>query len=208
MKFQPKFFSNTEDGNHCLQASIMIVLNTLGHEISWEEVNKMTQYKDGLYSWTPRGVVALAEKIPGTKIISNFDYKEFASDGLSYLRECWRPEWFEKQKENASKGFKREQNFAKELIQRENLFEHRNIKKEEIENLLNGNLVIALVNSKKLRGESGEAGHFVVVYAENGDDFVLHDPGLPPVEAWGVSKSLFMQAFENELISIPKANFS
>ena len=203
MKFEPKFYQNWEDNNHCLQASVMMVLNTLNGPVDWEEVNRMTGYENGLYSWSSKGTVALAKYIAGTKMKSNLDYKEFATRGEDYLKDYWSAEWFNKQKENASSSFRREQDFAKELIT-ENLFEKGSVEKKEIKSLLRRSLIIAVVDSRKLAGKEGAAGHFVVVYGENNNNFLLHDPGLPPRLSWAVDKDSFIKAFKNELIIVPK----
>ena len=69
MKIEPKFYKNWEDDNHCLQASAMMVLTTLNQETSWDEVNKLTQYEDGLYSWSCIAVMAFSEKIKGIRLM-------------------------------------------------------------------------------------------------------------------------------------------
>lgn len=203
MKIEPKFYKNWDDDNHCLQASVMMVLNTLNGAVDWNEVNDMTEYEDGLYSWSSAAAVMLAKRIAGVKLKSEFDYREFAINGEDYLKKHWVVEWFNKQKENASSGFQREQNFAKKLIS-ENLFEKGNIGKKEVERLLKENLIIALVDPYKLAGKNGVAGHFVLTYGEDADNFLLHDPGLPPMPSWKVNKDSFIKAFRSDLIIIPK----
>lgn len=203
---EPKFYQNLADDNHCLQASLMIVLNTLGREVSWEEVNRITEYKDGLYSWTSPATLVLAERVPGTRLISGMDYKQFAERGEEYFKEhnARTPEWFELQKQHASPGFKKEQKAAQMLVQK-NLVEQRTITKEDIENLLQNQLLIAVVDAGKLAQETRSAGHFVVIYGQDKEHFILHDPGLPPQKARKVNKILFIEAFQNELIVIPEA---
>jgi len=205
MVVEPKFYSNREDNMHCLQAAVMIVLNTLVGEAKWDEVNAMTEYEKGLYSWTPRAVVAMNEKIKGVKLISGLDYQEFARRGEEYLRGYMSQEWFEDQKQHASKDFKREQRAAKDCVSK-NLFEQRVVLSDDIEDWLNNYLLIALVNAKMLSNQQGVAGHLVVVYSHKSDVFLLHDPGLPPHHAWSVPKEKFMSAFKGELILVPKGN--
>ncbi|MBI3305255.1 hypothetical protein HYZ80_02970 [Candidatus Parcubacteria bacterium] len=186
---------------HCLQAAVMMMLNTLDGPVSWEEVNAMTKYEEGKYSWTPVAAVALAERIPGVKMMSNLDYHQLADRGEEYLREYWNPAWYQDQKQYASAGFAREQQFAKALVAK-SLFEHRRITTDEIERLVVNNLLIAVVNANKLAGEPGAAGHFVVIYEDLGDALELHDPGLPPRPEWQVDKNAFMAAFQNEAIIV------
>lgn len=123
MKVEPKFYENLKDNNHCLQAAVMMVLNTITAEISWEEVNKITEYENNLYSWTPRTTVALAEKIPGTILISSMDHYQFAKQGEEYFRKYNNnsQKWLAKQKEHASPGFNKEQRAAQEVVEKKYL---------------------------------------------------------------------------------------
>jgi len=207
MKTEPKFYQNLKDDNHCLQASIMMVLNTLNINVSWDEVNEMTDYENNLYSWTPRTTVALAERIPGTKLVSGMDYRQFAARGEQYFKECNKnnPKWFELQKKHASANFKKEQIAAKEIVDND-LIEKCNLQKGDIEKLLSDNLLIALVDAGKLAEQNRSSGHFVVVYAQDDNNFILHDPGLPSHEAWTIDKEKFMKAFQNEIIIVPKGD--
>jgi hypothetical protein len=133
----PKFYQNWNDDNHCLQAAMMIVLNTLDGPVSWDEVNWMTQYESGLYSWTPVATVALSKCISGSRLISGMDYKQFTERGEAYLKEYFLPEWYKLQRAHSSPGFKKEQRAAKELVGK-NLVEKRGVSKEDMEELLGG----------------------------------------------------------------------
>lgn len=199
---EPKFYQNWEDDNHCLQAAVMMVLNTLDGEVTWDEINRITDYEKDLYSWVPRAVVALAERIPGAKLISAMDYEQFAERGEVYLKEFMSSEWFEAQKKNASVGFQKEQNAAQELIHK-NLIDQK-VTSVDFDSLLDRRLLIALVNSKKLAQIDGNVGHFVVVYGKDKENFLIHDPGLPPIKAWKVNKYRFIDAFQGELIVVPR----
>src|SRR5258706_13099499 len=112
----PGFFENWPDDNHCLQASLMMVLNTLGHNVSWDDVNAGTEYQDDLYTWSIQGAAMLAKRIPGVKLCSDFNYRRFAADGVAYLERRWRKEWFDVQQQHASPGFAREQKAASAFV--------------------------------------------------------------------------------------------
>lgn len=206
MIVEPKFYSNLPDNNHCLQAVVMMVLNSLVGETTWDEVNRITDYEEGLYSWTPRAAVALDQKIKGVKLISKLDYGTFAKHGESYLRQFMSPEWFELQSFHASEAFKREQQAAIDCVS-QNLFEHLlTITQKDIYEWLKDHLLIALVNSKVLKEEPGAAGHLVVVYTEENEKIFLHDPGLPPHPSWAVPVDRFMKSFKGDVILVPKGN--
>lgn len=206
MKSEPKFYENWSDDNHCLQAAVMMVLNTVIGDVSWDEVNALTEHEKNLYSWASIAAVIIAEKISGTKLHSDFDYNLFAARGENYCREMWEPlpGWFELQKKLASPGFEREQRQARDLLQKK-LFIHKRLTKDEIERLLIDSILIALIDAGKLAQEERTVGHFVLLYAkdDSANTFVIHNPGLPPRKAWRIDKELFMECFRNELIAIP-----
>lgn len=102
MQKKPEFYPNWEDDNHCLQAAVMIVLNSADSRIDWEAVNQLTQYEDGLYSWASKAAVVIAERISGTRLIGAFDYRKFAEQGTNYLKECWDQSWYDLQSQHAS----------------------------------------------------------------------------------------------------------
>lgn len=201
----PKFYSNLPDNNHCLQASLMIVLNTLAGKTTWDQINKLTGYQDGLYSWSVVGAQILADIIPGTKLISHLlDYDKFAKKGDEYLKSIWSPEWYQLQKRNASPNFSREQEATKKITGKK-LYEYKKfITMENIKKYLKNNLIITLIDPHVITGVPGSSGHFVVVFDHKNDNFLLHDPGLPKHENWQVNQEIFMKAFRGDIITVPK----
>jgi hypothetical protein len=145
----PVFFGNSEDDNHCLQAAVMIVLNSLGHNARWAEVEVATQYEKNLYSWTVQGAAAISKYIPGVKLISPLDYRQFAQDGAAYLRRFWRPEWFALQERKASKDFEKERNAAEVFLDAGTTVETK-IPSEELFSLVDDHLCITMVEVDKL----------------------------------------------------------
>ncbi|HWZ82459.1 MAG TPA: hypothetical protein VNW47_07540 [Terriglobales bacterium] len=201
----PPFFGNKPDDNHCVQAAVLIVLNTLGFNKGWRFVEECTGYEDRRWTWYPTAAVAMNHLVPGTKVISTMDYRQFAARGEEFFREhnINQPGWFDIQKEHASEGFRNEQTAAKTLIAAGH-FELRRLTLPNVERLLIDYFLIALVDSGLLAREGSTSAHSVVVYASEGDVFVLHDPGLPRRPALRVEKSVFMAAFKHELIAVPR----
>lgn len=199
-----KFYKNFRDDNHCLQAALMMVLNTV-NRASWDEVNRMTQYEENLYSWTPAAVVGLAGRIPGSRLISGIDYGQFAERGEEYLKESMGQQWFELQQEHASPEFQKEQIAAKRLVEK-GLTERKIIQKGDIEELLKRHLLIALVDAGKLTDQDWSSGHFVVIHDHDEESFYINDPGLPPRKNWRVDKEKLIEAFKDELIIVPWPN--
>lgn len=199
----PKFYTNKPDDNHCLQASVLMVLNSLGHFISWEQVNKITRYDDRYYSWTIVAASIISQYIPNTLLVTELDYKKLADDGEEYLKSLWPSQWYESQRQHASPGFKREQQFAKDFKGESKLVDHK-LSSEELSNLIKNNLVISLINPYIIRAEDGVSGHFVVVYDSIDGRFIYHDPGNPPVEKAEANKDVFLSAASGEFLIIPK----
>jgi hypothetical protein len=88
-----------------------------------------------------------------------------------------------------------EQKLAGELIKLATV-EQRIPTQEDVKDCLRlGYLIIANVNSCILNGESGYSGHFIVIKGYNDVSFVVHDPGLPPMDNAKVPFSLFERAW-------------
>lgn len=201
----PIFYPNQADDNHCLQASILIVLNSLGYPMPWNKVNKLTKYDSRYYSWTIIAASIVSELIPNTRLITGLDYAKLAELGEEYLKLHWDASWYENQKKHASPGFAREQQFAKGF---KGKFELRESKApaEEIVELLKDNLIIALIDPCMIKNQNGSSGHFVVLYKSQNGQFMYHDPGNPPIENAQVDQEIFMRAATNEFLVIPRKN--
>lgn len=199
----PIFYANKPDDNHCLQASVLMVLNSLGHDMSWEQVNKLTKYDDRYYSWTIVAASIVSQYIPNTRLVTGLDYKKLANDGEEYLKFLWPSQWYESQRQHASPGFKREQQFAKDFKGKFELV-NRKLSSEELSNLIKDNLIISLINPYIIRAGNGVSGHFVVVYDSVDDRFIYHDPGNPPIEKAQANKDVFLSAANGEFLIIPK----
>jgi hypothetical protein len=205
MIYPPKFYPNLADNNHCMQASIMMVLNTLYGDTSWDEVNKLTNYENNLYSWSVVAADVLNDKMPGTILISSgLDYGKFAEKGEEYLRSIWSSAWYNLQKEHASSKFQREQNAVKNLDKKGLSKYQKYITKGEIIDYLKDHYLIALIDPHIIKNTPGHSGHFVVIYDSVKENFYIHNPGLPPQPGWIVNHDLFMQGFKGDLIIIPK----
>lgn len=203
----PIFFGNEPDNNHCLQAASLIVLNTLGHKVDFAKIDELTGYEAKRYTWSVCGAVVLARLIKGTKLLSEWDYSQFAAKGEAYLIEKWDPSWFQLQRQHASPNFAKEQEWARLAVE-QNTFELGGPSVGDIEKALLKNFVIALVNAPRLYDSPGESGHFVVLFGFNNGHFYLHDPGLPAKSAQKIHKQKFAAAFRKEMILVPHPGFS
>lgn len=204
MKPVPKFYPNYSDNNHCLQAALMMILNTLIGKTSWTIVNKETKYDKSLYSWTIIGAKVLSDRIKGITLVSTLDYNKFANEGEEFLKSYWRDhiDWYSLQKQHASLGFKKEQKAAQDFL-KSGIFIFKQLTREEIGDLLKSNYLVTMIGVGKLPNGRWSETHFVLVYDQNEESFFLHDPGLPAKESLEVPKDKFMEAFKDDAIIIP-----
>lgn len=195
MKHVP-FFANTPDNTHCLQAALRMVLKYYlpDKEYSWEELEKLTAKKEGLWTWVMQGVINMRKLGFEVIVREDFDYEQFIAKGGEYLKE------------------RNGEAVAREMIRHSDIEQERTISKEFIKLLGNKSipaslnelkklikddyLVIANVNLKMLNGQEGYDGHFVVIYGFDDESLYIHDPGLPPQKERKVSYEQFRKAWE------------
>jgi len=188
------FYPNLDD-THCFQAVIKMVLKYYfpEEEYSWEELEKLTGKKEGLWTWPLYGMLRLKEK--GFDIINmeDFDYQRFIKLGNSYLLERLGKEVGTAQIKNSDIPF--EINNAKQFIKYFN-GSPQIASIEDIKKLLDINyLIICNVNSNALNGMQGYNGHFILVYHLDKNYLYIHNPGLPPVKAHKVPYDVFTKAW-------------
>ena len=196
MKLVP-FYANTPDGTHCLQAALRSVLKyyTPEKEYTWEELEKMTAKKEGLWTWGFQAAISMKQLGFDVDMREDFDYEKFIEKGEVYLKEKFGEEVAGEQIKHSD--IVQEKKLTNEYIK---LFGVKNGQLptfEELKKLIDkGYLVVANVNSRKLNAKPGYVGHFVVVYHYDENNLYLHDPGLPPQEARTVTNETFVKAWE------------
>ena len=193
---QVPFYSNTSDNTHCLQAALRIVLKYYcpDKEYTWEELEKFTAKKEGLWTWGMQGLINMQKLGFDVIVREDFDSQQFIEKGEEYLKEKFGKEVAREQIKHSDIDQERE--IAKEYVK---LFGTKGIPAslDELKSLLDSDyLIIANVNSKALNNKEGYVGHFVVIYNYDDTYLYLHDPGLPPQEARKVSFVQFLKAWE------------
>ena len=162
-------------------------------QMSWEQWAKITGKKEGLWSWTLKGILEMEERGFDVLLIEDFDYTRFAELGTGYLKERFGDEIAKEQDKNSDIPF--EMQTAKQLLHIVPPPQIPSLK--DLKRLLNeGYLVICNVNSKSLNEEEGYEGHFVTIYDLTPSHVILHDPGPPAYESREVSVPVFMKAWE------------
>lgn len=196
IKYKVPFYSNTPDNTHCYQAALRMVLKYFlpDKEYSWEELEKFTAKKEGLWTWPTQAHMNLIKMGFDVIDMDDFDSKKFVREGGKYLIEKYGEEVGKKQ--IIRSDMKQEIKLMKEY----ETFKKHTMKLPGFEDikiaLRKGYIVICNVNMYALNDKSGYAGHFVVVYGNDDENFYLHDPGLPPSKNRKVSYKQFQKAWD------------
>jgi len=192
MKAVP-FYPNP-DNTHCYQCCLRMVLKYFypGREYSWPELDQLTGKRSWKWTWSLLGMIHMQKLGFDVRCWDSFDYKTFAEKGERYLIE--------------KLGFKD----ASILIFHSDISYERRVAQtygpyinktpppnfSDLQNLLmEGFLPVCNVNLNTLNGESGYAGHFVVVYGLDRQTVYLHDPGPPAIAARRVPLKVFDTAW-------------
>lgn len=189
------FFSNEADNMHCFQACFKMVLKYFlpDREFTKKDLEKITAFSEKLLTWQLAGVLWMKDKGFEIKNIEIFDYAAFAKDGEEYLLEEFGKEVGRAQIENSN--IKQEQILTTTYIQKIKI-EKRIPTVKDIKSLLqNDYLIICTINSAILVNKPHYSSHSVVVKGFNDKDFIIHDPGLPPLENRYVGFELFEKAW-------------
>lgn len=195
VNYNVPFYPNTDDDLHCFQAALRMVLKYFlpDREFTWEELDKLTAKVEGLGTWPMAGLLWMRNEGFEIKNIEPFDYGQFIREPEQYLLDIYGKEVGKWQIEYSELG--QEVEFAKRFVQ-EIEHEIRIPELKEIRLFLDGGyLVMCNVNSIRLNNEKGYAGHFVIVKGHRDNTFILHDPGLPPVENRECDLETFEQAW-------------
>ncbi len=193
--YQVPFYSNTSDNTHCYQAALRMVLKYFfpNEEYSWEQLDKVTEKLENLWTWPMAGWIYLEKKGVEVIVIDPFDYKRFIKEGLGYIKNEYGDEVAKEQDAHASmqQGI-----FQSKTLLTQTKVDCKIPTGEDIKNFLNaGYLVICNVNAKPLHNEVGYEGHSVVITGVDDKNFILNDPGLPSEERKIVSFEIFEKAW-------------
>ncbi len=156
-----------------------IITYYLGKEPSWEELEKLTGYVPGRTAWT---VKALSEMTAGyhlsIKMIEPFNYKQFAREGEDYLYDMYDNEEVRWYLDN-SNILEIKPYLTKFLASVRPTCRRATL--EDIDDMLvEGRLVFVTLNSRVLNDKDGFSRHAILIIGEDGNNYIAHDPGLPP----------------------------
>lgn len=190
------FYSNTPDDTHCFQAALKMAIEYFMSEtnLSFEAMDKFTGKKENLWTWPMRGVINLAQMGFNIVDVDYFSLESFIENPESYLVKRYGQEVGEAQIKHSDldAAVKDCEEYLKLGLHQERIPDQEEIKKLIDE----GYLVICNVNSQTLHNKKGYVGHFVVIFDYDAANFMLHDPGLPPIENLKVSFDQFKKGWE------------
>ncbi len=194
-RMEVKFYPNIKDGTYCWQAAIQMVLNTFSKtkQYTIEEVIKISGKKEGQWTWPTQTLLWLNKNNYETMLIEDFDYHEFAQNGLKYLESRYGNEVANAQSKMSD--IHEQQELAKKFIPIINIQKRPADKKDIIDLLEKGYLIITNINAAKLFNLNGYSAHFVLIFKADDKSIHLHDPGLPPKPNLKVSWEQFEKAW-------------
>ncbi len=198
INYNVPFYPNAEDGTHCFQAVLKMILKFWFTEENYSisELDFITNKIQGKWTWSMAGMIWL-KKVKGLDVrnIRLFNYEKFAVSGSEYLEQFYGKETAIIQIRNSD--IEQEMQYAK-IFSREINSETRIPEFKEILELLSlGYLVICSVNSKILNNKVGFTGHFILVIGFTGTSIIAHDPGFPSFKSREIDLDLFNRAWSS-----------
>lgn len=196
IEYDPPFYANTGDGNHCYQAVLRMILKHFQpeREFTWEELDEITGKVEGYWTWATAGLLWLPEQGYEIVNVETFDAERFSKEGGDYLIAKYGKAVAKEQIAHTP-DMAREQELAKGFLAKVNV-ERRIPDLSEIEDYLRkGYLIFCNVNSKALNKKPGFTGHFVLIVGFDDKHLKMHDPGAPGHKGRIVTKNHFMKAW-------------
>lgn len=189
------FYSNTPDDTHCFQAGLKMILKFFvpNKEFSFEELDKISAKKEGLYTWPMATLIWMQEYGFEIIAIEFFDYNRFYTEGENYLIKEFGKEVGENQIKNSD--IEKEKRLGMDFLKK--IHTQKAIPEiDSIQKLIDKGYIVAVnLNSDILNNSDGYTGHFVVIKGYDNNSFILNDPGLPGMENRIVSLKVFKKAW-------------
>lgn len=173
------FYANHEDNQHCMLAAYRSIFDHFLHKkMTWPQLEAFTGFKPDRTAWTLKSLVRFSSMGFDIRMIEPFDYKRYQTVGERYLYELFpseKADWF---RDNTNLEDMRTHipDFLRTID-----YEYRRPALADIDDMLaDDRLVFVTVNGRQLNGQDGFVSHILLVIDADGDDYVAHDPGLPP----------------------------
>ena len=167
----------------------------LHQKMTWAKLEGLAGYRPGIAAWSVGILPRMTAMGFDIRMIEPFDYKRYANEGESYLRKIFTPEQLDWYKEYSNIIAMREQ--IPDFLQRVH-YDYRQATLEDIDIMLRDNrLVFVTVNSQVLDNKPGFASRALLIIDKENDEYIIHDPGLPPAPYSRISANMLKEAMGN-----------
>jgi hypothetical protein len=191
------FYANRTDDSSCMLAAIRSALEYFtGEAYSWDRMEEITGYTPHKSAWTVKVWAYLATHGFDMRMVEGFDYRRYRAESITYLETFLKPEELKWQLEHTNLLEIKPllPTFLKTVHQ-----EVRSPQLTDIDDMLrDGYLVTVQLNSRALNDKEGYVAHMILVYDKDGDEYIAHDPGLPPQESRHIPSDLLFKAMGGE----------
>ncbi|HVX58762.1 MAG TPA: hypothetical protein VG964_03445 [Candidatus Saccharimonadales bacterium] len=190
---QVPFYSNHDDDMHCMMSVYAsIVEYFLGKKLSWRELESLTGYESGRAAWSVEALPRLADMGLDVRMIESFDYRRYLDEGEDYLKGKYSQEQLDWHYKNSN--IREMQRWIPSFLDKIK-HEVRTPSLKDIDGLLaEKRLIFVTLNSRRLNGRGGFVSHAILVIDKEGDEYIVHDPGLPPKPYRRINSDLLLQA--------------
>lgn len=167
----------------------MLFKHYFDKDFTWEEIDALAHAEPGKGSWSFPQETELAKLGLKVRNIEPIDYDRLYAEGMPYLLATVGKDtldWYltHSNIESVIQYIPEFQKYVEHETRRATI-------DEITENLKAGKLVAVEINSRILNKREGVSMHFVLLYDFDGENIILHDPGLPPLPGRKVSLADF-----------------
>ena len=201
--YRVPFFGNTKDDTHCVQAVFRMVLKYFRpkENFGWKELDRISKKEKELGTWLVPALIWFVGQGFDVVNVEPFDYTRYSRENGSYIKRAFSKrvaEWYlEKSNLKSIKQYIPE--FLRKIKTHKRYAEINEVR----ELLDKGYLVTSDVNSDVLNSRKGYNSHLVLIIGYDKDNFILHDPGLPPRKNRKIISKLFQRAWSKKYGSGP-----
>ncbi len=194
---QIPFYPNEADDMSCMVSVYRMLFDYyLNKKPTLEEMNRFVGRTGTKAAWTLLPNTLMTRQGFDIKMIEPFDYAAFEKRGKDYLLEVYSPEEYEWAVKNSN--ILEIKPYIQEFLRTVKPI-CRQPRLEDIDDMLREDrLVFVILNARVLNGKKGFSSHAVLVLQREGDEYIIHDPGLPPAPYRRVSRALLWQAMGAE----------
>lgn len=192
------FYGNHPDNMHCALAVYRMLFDFfLDRKLSWEAMEKMSGFQPSRAAWTVTIWERMARQGFDIRMIEPFHYRRYMEEGQDYLKTYFASkqayEW-----QIANTNLLDIKPLIPDFLKQVQV-EERQATLEDIDDMLeDGRLVFVTLNPRILDDQPGYSDHAVLIIDQDGDEYIMHDPGEQPRPYRRVSRQKLWQAMGAE----------